>query len=235
MREIVGRVVEITRYPVKSMAGESLEAAELDWQGIEGDRQYSFYHAADRSRFPWLTGRDLSDLVRYRARFRDPAAPKTSPVDIVAPDGGAWTVDAPELIDHLAAAIGSQVALMQLARGCYDAMPVSVVTTATHDALDASYGTPLDRRRFRSNIVVEAAVRESEWRGRRLTFGDSAELLLADGIPRCAIITIDPDSAERSPEILRTVAQDYDNRIGIYGSPARPGQICVGDAAWLSN
>lgn len=233
MSEIVGRVLEIMRYPVKSMAGERLTQAELDWQGIEGDRQYAFHHAGDGSRFPWLTGRDLPDLIRHVPRFRDPSAPRTATVDVEVPDGRTLALDGEELRDALVAALGSPVALMQLGRGCYDAMPVSIVTTATHAALDAAHGQPLDRRRFRSNIVIESDVRESEWRGRRLAFGEGAELLLADGIPRCAMITIDPDTADRAPPVLRTVAQRFDNLIGIYASPARPGIIREGATVHL--
>lgn len=230
MSEIVGRVVEIVRYPVKSMAGERLIEAELDWQGIEGDRQYAFHHIGDGSRFPWLTGRDVPDLVRHIPRFRDPAMPKTSPVEVETPDGRRLALDGEELRE----ALGVDTALMQLGRGCYDAMPVSVVTTATHAALEGTHGAALDRRRFRSNIVIEADVRETEWRGRRIAFDAGAELLLADGIPRCAMVTIDPDTAERQPKVLRTVAQAFDNRIGIYGSPARVGLVREGDIVRIS-
>lgn len=238
MTEIVGRVVEIMRYPVKSMAGERLAVADLDWQGIEGDRQYSFYHPGDRSRFPWLTGRDLSDLVRYVPRFRDPSVPRNSPVEVLTPDGRVLPLDGSELLARLSAALGSDISLMQHGRGCHDAMPISVVTTATHALLDASHGTALDRRRFRSNIIIEAAVRETEWRGRRLIFGDAAdaaELLLADAAPRCAMITIDPDTAQRDAKVLRTVAQEYDNRIAVYASTAKQGKIQVGDTVSLAH
>ncbi len=236
MNEIVGRVVEIMRYPVKSMAGEPLDTAELDWQGIEGDRQYSFYRQSDGSRFPWLSGRNLSGLVRFVPRFREPASPRKSAVDVRVPDGLSLTLDDPELIAALSEAADEALALLQVARGIYDAMPVSIATTATHAALDASHGAPIDRRRFRTNILIEADVRETEWCGRRLGFGDgdtSAQLALADGIPRCAFITVDPDTAERDPKILRTVARRFANQIGVYASPARPGSIAVGDPVRL--
>lgn len=52
MTRIVGHVRALNRFPVKSMAGERLDMAELDWQGIEGDRQYAFVRAANGTRFP---------------------------------------------------------------------------------------------------------------------------------------------------------------------------------------
>jgi uncharacterized protein YcbX len=231
----VGRVVEISRYPVKSMAGESLSVAELDWQGIEGDRQYCFYRTGDKSRFPWLSGRDLPGLVTYRASFRDPDAPRSSAVDITTPDGVTMALDDPVLLNGIGGAEG-RLGLLQSGRGLADAMPVSVVSTATHAALDAAHGEQLDRRRFRANILIESEVRESEWRGKRLAFGgaaDGAELLIADAIRRCVLITVDPDTGVRDPAILRTVARRFDNRIGIYAIAARPGTVRLGDVAYL--
>ena len=57
------------------MRGESLAAAVLRWQRIDGDRQYAFLREANRSRFPRLTARELSAPVRYTPRYLDPARP----------------------------------------------------------------------------------------------------------------------------------------------------------------
>jgi uncharacterized protein YcbX len=234
----VGKVVEITRYPVKSMAGERLAAAEIDWQGIEGDRQYCLYRIADKGRFPWLSGRDFATLVTYSARFRDPADPRSSPVDVLTPDGSRRPLDDPALLAEIADGAGCALGLLQSGRGLPDAMPASIVSTATHAALDAAGGVPLDRRRFRANILIDSKVRESEWRGRRLRFGrepDGAELLIADAIPRCALITIDPDTGARDPAVMRTVAQEFGNLVGVYAMPATPGIVRVGDVAYVGD
>lgn len=235
---LVGRLVRVTRYPVKSMAGEDRDAAGLDWQGMEGDRQYAFVKRCDRTRFPWLTGRDLSDLVRYRPRYADPERPRAAPVTVSGPDGACRAIDDPALLDALERASGRPLALMQLGTGAYDAMPVSVVTTASLAALDAAHGTALDPRRFRSNLAVESDRRDGDWVGRRLRFGegpDAAELFCAHGVPRCAMVTVDPDTAERDPGVLRTVAQAFGNRLATYASVVRPGTVRVGDAVTLLN
>ena len=39
MTSAIGEVAAIFRYPVKSMAGEQLEVAQMGWHGIEGDRR----------------------------------------------------------------------------------------------------------------------------------------------------------------------------------------------------
>jgi uncharacterized protein YcbX len=238
MGNVVGTVIEINRFPVKSMAGERMACADIDWQGIEGDRQYAFYLADHPGRFPWLTGRDLSRLVTWSARYRDPAAPRTSPVDVSIPGESALALNDPALAARLGKEVGRPIGLLQLGRGAYDAMPVSVITTASLAELERVHGTPLDRRRFRINIVVESERSEREWRGRRLFFGggeEAAALLIAAAIDRCVMITIDPDSADRDPRVMRTVAQEFGNEVGVFASPARPGPVRVGDAVAIED
>lgn len=230
MGRIVGHVAALNRFPVKSMAGEPLEAAEIDWQGMEGDRQWALLFQNDTTRFPWCTGRDLSSLVLHRATYADPAQPKTSPVEVTAPDGWHGDLTDPALIARLSGSAGRPLSLIQLAIGCYDAMPVSIVTTASHERVEAAHGSPLDPRRFRMNLVIESEVAETEWRGRRLAFDSGAALLVTDTIPRCVMTTIDPESGVRDPAVLRTIAQRFGNRYGVYGSPARKGLVRVGDA-----
>lgn len=234
MGEIIGRVAALNRFPVKSMAGESLMRAEIDWQGIEGDRQYAFHFRDSLSRFPWCTARTVSELVLHVARFGDPANPKTSGLEVTAPDGWRGLIDDPELLARLSAAAGKPLALMQLAIGAFDAMPVSLVTSAAHRAVERAYGTPLDLRRFRSNIVIDSERSQDEWAGQRLAFGeDGAELLVTAGVPRCAMTTIDPDTAAREPRVLRTIAQEFGNAYGVYAAPAKKGFVAIGDAVRL--
>jgi hypothetical protein len=52
-------------------------------------------------------------------------------------------------------------------------------------------------------------------------------------IQRCAMITIDPDSAERDPSILRAVAQSHAANAGIYAFVERVGTVAVGDPLLL--
>lgn len=236
MGEVVGQVVELNRYPVKSMAADPVTSVEVDWQGIEGDRQYAFFRADDPSRFPWLTARELPELLRYTPRFRDPADPKMSPVDVLCPEGRWSDLADPELLARLSSSAGCALRLLQLGRGTHDAMPVSIATTASHAQLDNFHGSPVDPRRFRWNVVVESDLSERDWGGRRIGFGgweDSAELLATAGIPRCAMITIDPETGERDPKIIRTVAQRFDNLFGIYATAARQGRIRLGDKVTL--
>jgi uncharacterized protein YcbX len=232
MAEIVGTVAGLARYPVKSMAGEVLAEAELRWSGLHGDRQYSFYRPKDQGRFPWLSARDLSSLVLYAAAYVTPEDPRHSRVQVTDPEGERHDLHAPALTERLSREMGTPLALLQVGRGTFDAMPVSVMSSATHKALDGAHGTALDARRFRSNILIDSPQRETDWCGGRLVVGDgpdAPQLLVNDPVPRCALITIDPDTALRDPAILRTVVKEFDNSVGAYCAAARPGRIRVGD------
>lgn len=232
MTNIIGRVAELNRFPVKSMAGEALAVAEVDWQGVEGDRQYGFVRQANGTRFPWLTAREVPALVLHRARFDDPGAPKTCAVTVETPAGVRVALRDPQLRADIEAAAKEPVALIQVARGIYDAMPISVVTSASHARVEAGHGAALDMRRFRSNLVIESDVDVGDWRGLRLAFGDGADgavLQMAAPIPRCMMITLDPDTAAKDPRVLRTIAQQFGNAHGVYATAARPGLIRAGD------
>src|SRR5229473_203483 len=61
----LGHISAIFRYPIKSMAGESLDSAKIGWNGVEGDRRLAFRRLADRGAFPWLNARRLHELLLY--------------------------------------------------------------------------------------------------------------------------------------------------------------------------
>jgi uncharacterized protein len=171
-------------------------------------------------------------MVLHRAGFADPARPKTSAVTVETPDGAALPLHDPLLRGHLEAAAGEPVELIQVARGIYDSMPISLQTTGGHAALEAAHGGPLDPLRFRINVTIASELPVHEWQGLRLGFGDAidgARLQCADPIERCVVVTIDPTTGARKPRVMRTVAREMGNSYGLYATPARPGLIRLGD------
>jgi uncharacterized protein len=237
----VGRVVALYRYPVKSMRGESIEAARLRWHGLEGDRRYAFVRADDPSGFPWLTGRQVSALVRYAPYFVDPDSPATSPVRVRTPDGRDLAVESDVLMSELAAKYGSGVHLLQLRRGAYDSAALSLIGLPTIRTLGEHAGLALDPRRFRPNVLVEPLNgrpgAEDEWLGARLCFGaraDSARVRANRQDERCMMINLDPETARQNPAVLRAVVHTRDECAGIYASVEAPGTIAVGDVLYLS-
>ena len=69
---VVGTIESLWRYPVKSMRGEELDEIFAGFAGVYGDRLFAFESSANRKGFPFFTGRDQRQIIRYRAQFRNP-------------------------------------------------------------------------------------------------------------------------------------------------------------------
>jgi uncharacterized protein YcbX len=223
---VLGRLAELWRYPVKSMAGERLEEAEVSWFGVAGDRRWAFVReGVERSNFPWLTIRERSDMGSYRPRFADPSRPDDSRTLVRTPAGD----ELDEVDPALAAELGHGARVIKQGRGVFDALPLSLIATGSVTAVGELVGRPLDPRRFRPNLLVEAeAFAEDACVGRILRIGTMRMRVdLLD--PRCAVVNVDPATSERDPEVLRAVAQERDSCLGVYGTPVEPGRVAVGD------
>jgi MOSC domain-containing protein len=229
---VVGRVAGLCRYPVKSMAGEELDGAEVSWHGLAGDRRWAFIRDGQvRSGFPWLTIRERPELARYRPRFADPGRPNASAVLVRTPRGGELEVADPAL----AAGFGPGVRVIKCDRGIFDTMPLSLLTTQSIAGLGRLAGTDLAPGRFRPNLLVDACGRdfpEDAWVGRVLRIG-GLRMRVDKRDQRCVVVTVDPVTLCRDPAILRTIARDRDARFGVYGSTVAPGQVAVGDPVEL--
>ena len=226
----VGRVVGLWRYPVKSMAAEPLPEVDVSWHGFAGDRRWAFIRdGVPQSGFPWLTLRERPDMSRYLPSFVDPTQPDKSSTIVRTPAAAVHDVTDPALAAELWPE-GAHV--IKHNRGIFDTFPLSLITTQTIARLSEMVGAQLDVKRFRPNILVEAAdavpFQEDDWVGCILQIGTLAMRVdKRDG--RCVVITIDPVTSERNPTILRTVARDRQGCLGVYGSTVTPGRVAVGD------
>ena len=239
---VVGRVAALWRYPVKSMAAEELDGAEVSWHGLAGDRRWAFIRGGQaRSGFPWLTIRERPELAHYRPRFAVPERPNASPVLVRTPTGGELDVAEPAL----AAELGAGVRVIKQDRGVFDTMPLSLLTTDGLAGLGRLAGTELAAGRFRPNILVDTSgveapgagapgrdFPEEAWVGRVLRIG-RLRMRVDQRDQRCVMVTIDPVTLQRDPAILRVIARERDTRFGVYGSTVEPGQVAVGDPVEL--
>jgi hypothetical protein len=226
---VVGRVVALWRYPIKSMAGESLEEAEVSWHGLAGDRRWAFVRdGQERSGFPWLTMRERPAMAHYRPRFAEPLQPDRSPTVVRTPAGADLDVVDPAL----AAELGDGVRVIKQDRGVFDTFPLSLITTQTIAALGARVGADLAVERFRPNLLVSAdtgaGFPEDDWVGAVLSIG-AAEVRIDKRDQRCVMVNIDPTTTERDPAILKAIAAERAACLGVYGSTVRPGRIAIGD------
>jgi uncharacterized protein len=231
---LVGRVVGLWRYPVKSMAAEQLAEVDVSWHGLAGDRRWAFMrNDAAHGGFPWLTIRERNDMNHYRPSFVEPDRPDKSTLVVQTPTGTTIDIADPALASELYPT-GAQ--LVKQNRGIFDTFPLSLITTRTIANLGARVGMTLDVQRFRPNLLVEPAgdaeFPEDAWVGRVLRIGGlRMRVDKRDG--RCAVITVDPVTSNRNTEILRTVARDRQGCLGVYGSTVDPGRVSLNDSVWI--
>ena len=233
----VGRVVALWRYPVKSMQAESLDAVDVSWDGLVGDRRWAFVRGGtQRSGFPWLTIRELAEMRQYRPWFAEPDRPDSSLTMVRTPAGIDFDVVDPRLAAELGDRFGGDVHVLKQSRGIFDTMPLSLVTTRAVASLGAVVHADLDVQRFRPNLVIEATgdgdFPEDAWVGRVLQLGDAdtgVYMRVDKPDRRCVVVTIDPSTNARDPNILRAIARERDSCFGVYGSAVKPGHVVVGD------
>jgi len=118
-----------------------------------------------------------------------------------------------------------------------DCRPISLFHIATATHIGSEVGAPVDPRRFRANIYMTLdsteAFGENDLVGRTLRIGPEAAFSLLERDNRCKMITLDPDTAEKSPQLLKTVAQMHDGTAGVYGSVVAEGRVRKGDTVTL--
>jgi uncharacterized protein YcbX len=234
----VGKILHLARYPAKSMRGESLPATTLTLQEVPEDRRYAFVQAASRSAFPWLTARQLPDLLRYKPTVEVEKSGEVV-VTVTTPSGEKLPIDGEELRRGIETRSGRALFLLHDGRGSYDAAPISLISRQTVTRIAEESGTEENAWRFRPNLMVDlqegGAFEESNWVGRVLRVGDAARVAITEADQRCVMITLDPESAKSSPSILRCVVQRHDQCAGVYGTVLTPGGVHPGDAIWLEN
>lgn len=240
---LVGLVESLWRYPVKSMGGESLDEAFVGFSGIYGDRLFAFHSSASPEAFPYFTAREQKRMLLCRPKFRHPAKARADPedlvVDVETPAGAMLAIDNPSLIEMLADGLGDEHALtlVRSDRAMTDCHPVSLLSIQTADTVGDEVGVAVDKRRFRANIYVDldsgTGFGEDEFVGRTLRLGSKVELSVLARDSRCKMITLDPDTGESNPKVLRPVAQGHEGKAGVYAAVIVEGTVRPGDAIEL--
>jgi uncharacterized protein YcbX len=111
---------------------------------------------------------------------------------------------------------------------------VSLISLQTVRQLEEELGIPLDERRFRANIYLDLASNrafaEDELVGRKLRLGSKGVVAVLERDLRCKMISLDPDTGEHNPEVLRRVAQAHEALAGVYCAVLVEGVLSVGDS-----
>lgn len=240
MKSTIGRVGELVRYPVKSMAGTSVESAFLGWHGLLGDRRFAFRRSADTSGFPWLTASRLPELILYRPCGLDESDSEPRPTHVLTPEGDRLELLGEDLRREISERLGNSVEMMQLRQGIFDDSVLSLITSATVAHVCGEAGLAADSRRFRPNIVLECedleAFGEDDWVGSILILGEEATgpaVHLTKRDVRCMVINLDPETGRQDSGAMKAAVRLNENNAGVYGTVVRVGRIQIGDPVRL--
>ena len=231
----IGHVEALYRYPVKSMAGEQLHAADVGWHGLHGDRRLAIRRLEDRGGFPWLTAGKLPELLLFTPLWRDDG---DLPTHVRTPDGRELGIFDEELAAEIERLHRAPVQMMHVKHGVFDEGTVSVITSDTVREIGNLAGHATDVRQFRPNILIRSfqpkLFEEDAWVGGILEFGnDGPAISVTLRDIRCGMLNFDPDTARPAPEILKTVVRENDNNAGVYGTVIRSGRLAVGQTIRL--
>lgn len=205
-------VAGLWRYPVKSLAGEAISSTRLDVDGVPGDRLVRVMgpEGVRTSRRHYKLLGLQGSLDRWGQALIN---------------GLPWVSD--EALALVRRAAGSDAWLEETddEDGVrFDILPLLVAT----DGAVTAFGR--DVRRLRPNILIGgvAGLAERTWPGAELVIGDAVVRL--DSLRgRCPMTTVDPDTLERDPEVLRDIGRRFGGRLALNADVAKEGSIKVGD------
>lgn len=237
----LGTVETLRRYPFKGMAGEELREVFVTYAGIAGDRAYAFIDPTNPANFPWMTGRLRREMILFRPRFLAPPDPAEEHpalshfrAEVTTPEGQTLSVDDSAFTPFFEERFGRKLELRFSERAMHDACPLSLLGLDSLQSLSKETGMELDHRRFRANFYVRwdngEPFYENELMGAKLRIGEKLTVMVVKKDSRCVIITLDPSTAEASPEVFEAVVKNHAGCLGVYASVLREGIVRAGDA-----
>lgn len=203
------RVTQLRRYPIKSLAGESLDTARITAAGVSGDRLI------------WVRGPEGVRTARRHHRMLGLRG-TLSPEGIPLVNGFDWA--SPEAKALVRAAAGDDAWMEESpAEARFDVLPLLVAT----DGAITAFGR--DVRRLRPNIVVGGVdgLEEFTWPGRVLKIGDVV-IDLDSRRGRCPMTTVDPDTLVVDPGVLRDIGRRFSGKLALNADVIHGGEIAVG-------
>ncbi len=216
------------RYPVKSLAGESLTSVQIAQGGIPLDRRYAVIDRSEKLDGKQLTARRNAALLSFQARVASDQA-----VMVRTPSGSTRSIEDPRFAAELQDTLGQPVTI-ERAQGenFHDAHDVLVLSAASLRALEAQWQAAINPLRFRPNIIIDgdglAPFEETQWVGSTFQAG-TATLAAAALCERCVLTTIDPETLVKSPSFLKLIVEEHAACFGVYCRVQNPGLMSVGD------
>lgn len=232
------RVLEIWRYPVKSLRGERLDEAMVGAEGVEGDRRYAIFDVGTGF---GLTARRAPELLFAAARLHPDGT-----AEITLPDGSIAVDDA-----ALSGWLGREVVLRsteQVTQRRFENPadfeneatsqwePFAGSTGAFQDSGNAAVSLlsrpstrDWEQQRFRANILLDEAG-ENELVGTCIRLGE-AILEVRKQLERCVMTTRpQPGGIAKNLDVLRTIHRELGGCLAIGAVVLEAGRVRTGDA-----
>jgi uncharacterized protein len=226
---VAASVLELWRYPVKSLLGEGLDEVEVDARGVAGDRLFAVTDRDGRIGSGKTTRRfrHLEGLFELRARSAG-----ERPL-VVLPDGRELSVGDPRLDRFLSERYSDELRVCEESVvPHHDDAPLHLLTTASLRWLQAALPrSVVDRRRFRPNILLDVAGSdrvEDAWVGARFRLG-STVIRILDRSERCVMTTNAQEELPKDPAVLRAVTRLNEACLGVFAAVEEPGRVRVGE------
>lgn len=224
----------IFRYPVKSLRGAGLERATLDARGISGDRHWmlvdqggqflsqrklprmSLVRTQMQSECLMLQAPGMPDLLLPREESDDEQLPvRVWGDECLARSAGAeadcWLGEFLETECRLVYLPDDQLRQVDLdyaekgdQTGFSDGFPLLLISEASLQDLNSRMSEPLPMERFRPNLVVTGCEPYAEDQWKRIRIG-GLEFKIVKPCSRCAITTVNPETAQTGVEPLKTL------------------------------
>lgn len=230
-KDHAGTVTELWRYPVKSMLGQRHDELLIQARGVVGDRLYAvrdgngkFGSGKNTRRF-----RRIDGLFDFRARYQDDI-----PL-ITLPDGREVRGDDVDVHHQLQLALNRTD--VTLARedeiSHFDQAPLHLVTDASLAWLATAVPeTAVDARRLRPNLVIDTGSKpcllEDTWVGRTARIGDEVIVAFTHRTERCVMVNNAQDDLAQHSQILKSIADGNDLKLGIYATVVKGGTVALG-------
>jgi uncharacterized protein YcbX len=209
------KLIDIWRYPVKTMAGEKLQRARIGPLGIEGDRVVHVEDVQDRV----ITSRTHPRFLGHQGTLGPDGEPLV--------DGRPW--NSPEVAAEVVDIVGPGARLVRY-EGAerFDVLPLLVATDGTIAAFGHDY------RRLRPNLVIGGVkgLTERQWPGGCLRIGGTL-VGVQDLRLRCIMTSYDPDTLIQDKEVTRGIYRRFEGKLALNCFVIEGGEIAVGDEVRL--
>lgn len=214
---VVGSISALSRFPVKSTAGQALSRADIGHRGLVDDREWAVYtfDGGIASGKTTRRFRKVEGLLGWRS---DAGTSGVAP-ELHSPDGDTYRVDDTGAAQALARAFGQPLELRREADiRHHDECAVHLITTSLIRCAEQLISGRLDARRLRANIVLETegtGFLEDAWSDAELTIGPEVVLRLGRGMPRCLMVDQPQADVPAAPPVLQALGRSHDVLLGL--------------------